>query len=287
MSSKFKPLLAAKVNIEKMKFPVYATPKLDGIRCLLIDGKPVSRKLLPIPNDFINDELFGYDYLDGELMLRSGDFNKVSSGIMSKDGEPDFVYYVFDSFLYPEEAYLNRIALLRGTICDGVDGRVVVLVPVKINNAEELETYMDKCLADGYEGVMTRSPDGKYKFGRSTVKEGTLLKYKRFHDDEGILVDITEKMINNNAKERDALGHAKRSSHKANKVPAGTAGSVTVEWKGKRFNLGFGPGFTEEVKQALWDNRQNEIGTLVKFSYQELSADGIPRFGKLIGERKD
>jgi DNA ligase 1 len=284
MTRVIKPLLATKAEYDKIRYPVLATPKLDGIRCLMVKGTAMSRSMKPIPNTFVQDELFGYDEMDGELML-NGDYNAVQSGIMSRTGEPDFVYYVFDHY-GSDDTYRNRIHEIS-SVLGSDDTRIRVLTPVEINTEEELESYMDKCIAEGYEGVMIRDPNGKYKHGRSTVKEGILLKIKRFHDDEATLVEVTEKMHNGNALEQDELGHAKRSSHKENLVPAGTAGSCVLNWNGLEFRVGFGPGWTDERKQDLWDNRGYNVGDLYTFRYQELSKDRVPRFGKLVGKRHE
>lgn len=41
--SAFKPLLAHTVDsIETVQFPVMASPKLDGIRCLIVNGEAVT-----------------------------------------------------------------------------------------------------------------------------------------------------------------------------------------------------------------------------------------------------
>ncbi len=280
MTKVIQPLLAKKADYEKIQYPVLATPKLDGIRCLMVEGVAMSRTMKPIPNHFVQEQLKGLNGLDGELML-DGDFNAVSSGIMSRDGEPDFVYHVFDSFIMGA-GYKDRIDNMEW---DELHPRIRVLMPVQINNEEKLEAYLDKCVNEGYEGVMLRKPNGKYKHGRSTVKEGILLKVKRFFDDEATLVEIIEKMTNTNELERDELGHAKRSSAKDGQVPADTSGSCVMDWNGVQFKVGFGPGFTDAIKKEMWDNRENLYGRLYKFSYQELSRDGIPRFGKLLGER--
>jgi len=260
------------------------TPKLDGIRCLVVDGVAMSRTMKPIPNQHVQGELQGLNGLDGELMV-GGDFNAVSSAIMSVNGTPEFSYYVFDIWNKEiEGGYIERIKHMED---DGLDWhpRVNILKPIEIRNETELEIYLDNCVNAGYEGVMIRKPDGKYKHGRSTVREGILLKVKRFFDDEATLIEITEKMHNANELERDELGHAKRSSAKDGQVPTGTAGSCVLAWKSVKFKVGFGPGFTDTIKKEMWDNRDNLYGKLFKSSYQELSRDGIPRFGKLIGER--
>jgi DNA ligase 1 len=284
MSKVIKPLLATKAEFDKIQYPVLATPKLDGIRCLMVDGVAMSRSMKPIPNSFIQDELSGYDEMDGELML-NGDYNAVQSGIMSRDGEPDFTYYVFD-YYGSDDTYRNRIREIS-IMAHETDIRISILTPIKINTEDELESYMDKCIAEGYEGVMIRDPNGKYKHGRSTVKEGILLKIKRFLDDEAILVGVTEKMHNGNILEQDELGNAKRSSHKENLTPAGTAGSCILRWNGIEFRVGFGPGWTDERKLNFWERRDLWIGLRFTFRYQELSKDGVPRFGKLVGIRHE
>jgi len=288
MDKVIKPLLATKADYDKIRYPVLATPKLDGIRCLMVDGVAMSRSMKPIPNEFVQQQLKDLHGLDGELMV-NGDFNQVQSGIMKRTGEPDFTYHVFDSWdieeLHKEDVgYKERIDLLEwADYCD--HHRIQCLTPVQINNEQELDQYLDECLAKGFEGVMIRDPNGKYKFGRSTVNEGIWLKIKRFLDDEGILIDITEKMHNANELEEDELGYAKRSSAKGNLVPTGTAGSLTLRWGGIEFKVGFGPGFTDQDKQEIWDNREDLVENIVTFRYQELSKDGVPRFGKMVGFR--
>jgi len=277
MSKVIKPLLATKAEFDKIQYPVLATPKLDGIRCLMVDGVAMSRSMKPIPNQYVQEQLKGLHGLDGELMV-NGDFNQVQSGIMKKTGEPDFTFHVFDNWSL-DYGYPLRLEDTEW-YCD--NQRVKILPPTTINNEQDLLVYLESCLELGYEGVMIRQPNSKYKFGRSTVKEGILLKIKKFFDDEAELLEIIEAQHNLNEQDYDELGYSKRSSCKENLVPAGTAGSLVVKWNDKTFRVGFGPGFTDLVKQELWDNRDELIGELVKFSYQELSKDGIPRFGKML-----
>ena len=92
-------------------------------------------------------------------------------------------------------------------------------------------------------------------------------------------------MINGNELKKDELGYAKRSSAKAGLIPGDTAGGCVVKWNGLNCPLGFGPGLDNKFKQDLWDFRETYEGQLVKFSYQDLSKDGVPRFGKLLGFR--
>lgn len=284
---KIKPLLATKVELDKLVYPVLTTPKLDGIRCLMVDGVAMSRSMKPIPNRFVQEQLAGLHGLDGELMVQ-GDFNSVQSAIMSQDGEPDFTYWVFDQFLNPDMEHRRRLDDLWfdwDLEDEDANSRIRILKPNLLQTEDQIIYTLEHYLKEGYEGLMIRDPNGKYKFGRSTVKEGILLKLKRFLDDEATLIEVTEKMHNANELEQDELGYAKRSSKKENLVPAGTAGSCVLEWNGVEFRVGFGPGLDDEFKQLLWDTREEVTGTTVTFRYQELSKDGVPRFGKLVGFR--
>lgn len=285
--TQFKPLLSVKADFNKIKYPVLATPKLDGIRCCIVDGVAVSRNLKPIPNDFIRNELEGLEDLDGELVLRdlTADFNQVQSAVMSQEGEPDFVYCVFDKFTTPHMSYEERLTELREEYLE--HKRFKFVTPVEITDEDMLNKYVDYCVSNGFEGAMIRQPGSIYKFGRSTVNQGILLKIKPFHDDEGEVVEILEAMHNTNKAEKDELGYTKRSSSKQGLVPAGKAGAVLLNWNDKTFKVGFGPGITDEVKKELWENRAKTVGKSVTFKYQELSAEGIPRFGKMIAFRAE
>ncbi len=98
----FKPTLAVNADFSKIKYPVYASPKLDGIRCSIVDGKALSRTLKPIPNKHIQSILSNswLDGLDGELIVGNPTsptcYTDSVSGVMAFDKVPNFTYYVFD-----------------------------------------------------------------------------------------------------------------------------------------------------------------------------------------------
>src|ERR1043166_9598570 len=93
-------MLAGKCSdLKSLRFPVLATPKLDGIRCLMINGKAVSRKFKPIPNKHIRSTLemtCNSMQLDGEIMIEGRSFNDLSGDVRREEGRPDFYYAVFD-----------------------------------------------------------------------------------------------------------------------------------------------------------------------------------------------
>ena len=62
----FKPMLAATVaDRSKLRFPYLASPKLDGIRCLVLNGEVLSRSFKPIRNRFIQVQLKRLPDTDG------------------------------------------------------------------------------------------------------------------------------------------------------------------------------------------------------------------------------
>lgn len=282
-----KPMLASSVkNIDKLNYPVFCTPKLDGIRCLIVNGEAVSRNLKPIRNKHVQKKLRGLpDGLDGELILRgSNKFNEVSSAIMRTEGDPDFIYAVFDFVVDKDMDYLNRVACLMQAF--KVKPRHIELVlPNEMTDARDVRRYEKQCLKLGYEGIILRSGSGPYKYGRSTVREGWLLKLKRFADSEAEVIGFAEKMHNSNPKTKNKLGRSERSSHKAGLVPVNTLGKLIVRDVKTGIEFGIGTGFDDIMRKDIWKYRTTYLGALVKYKYQKEGQKEAPRFPVFLGFR--
>lgn len=289
-----KPLLAYTVeDMSKLQFPVLASPKLDGIRCLTTQRQgPVTRSLKPVPNKFIQRELEFYPPLDGELMV--GDpldptaFNKSTSGIMSHEGEPDFTFWVFDTWSFGGMPFEDRLERVEAMLVIEDVPRVRLVEHVLIKSHDELLEYEANKVGMGYEGVMVRSPKGLYKHGRSTAREGILGKVKRFEDTEGVVVGFEELRHNDNEQTTNNLGYAERSKVSSNMRPGGTLGALQVSASSQwTEDFGIGTGFTAEQRQEIWDNRDDYFGMTVKFKHQPAGAKDKPRFPTFLGWRLD
>ena len=281
-----KPMLASKCeNPENLRFPVLATPKLDGIRCLKLDGKALTRSFKPISNRFVREWIEANlpDGIDGELMARGGTFNATTSAIGRETGEPDFVFHIFDMVTAGiEETYQFRMAKLDSWKISS--NRVIKVLPVLISSQAELTAFEEKCLSEGYEGAMVRDPNGPYKCGRSTEREGYLLKIKRFEDAEAVVIETYEGMTNQNEAEKDAFGRTKRSSSQAGMVGRGELGGFVVRLpSGIEFRLGYNHVTGGIDRATLWAKRDSLIGRVVKFSHQPSGAKDAPRFPTFIG----
>lgn len=310
----FQPILAERKTpvLEKLQYPKLASPKLDGIRCLIRGGRAVSRKLKDIPNVYVQDSLRGLpDGLDGELVVGNANtdrtFNATTSGVMSRDGEPDFKYMVFDFHIEGEadRRFIDRLTDAEAIVEDYKEAYpwLEIVAHSYVYNADDVAAYEEKWVQKGYEGLILRSLDGPYKYGRCTMKEQTLLKVKRFTDAEALVIGAVERMHNSNAQERDERGYAKRSHAKAGKVGTGTLGALIcrlgVRKDGALVPAGedtspddwvdfeIGTGFTDEERATLWARRDTDlIGTFHTFKFQGLTPDERkPRFPVWKGER--
>lgn len=281
-----KPMLAETCeDINSLVFPVLATPKLDGIRCVKVNGVAMSRKFIAIPNLYIQKHISGIaaSDLDGEIMIPGATFNQTQSTVMRADGEPRFEYHVFDYVSAGiTQPYSKRMEVLKEL---ELPAWCVRILPRVINSPEELMVYEAECLSDGYEGVMIRSPNSPYKLGRSTVRESYLLKIKRFSDSEACVLGFEERMHNANEATKDELGHTKRSSHKANMVPTDTLGAFVVRdiHNGKEFKVA--TGLDDAYRKHIWQNKDNYLGKVLKYKYQPSGMKDLPRFPVFVGFR--
>lgn len=292
----FKPLLAREMGAdEKLPFPMLASPKLDGIRCIVRNGVAYSRSMKPIPNRRIADHLplAMLEGLDGELIAGDpcapGCMQTTQSAVMSHDGDLSAVrFHVFDwtdnaamPYAYRFETAANMVGLLPESV------PVSLVMYRAVSSARALAEYEAARVAEGYEGTMLRDPSGRYKHGRTAGKGYELLKVKRWADSEAEIVAVHPLMHNANALETNELGNAKRSSAKAGMVPTEAVGSFDVRdvKTGVTFNLGGGPAFTAEARASLWAGRHFLPGTLVKYRYQPAGTMEAPRFPTFIGFR--
>lgn len=285
-----RPMLAGKADLSTLKYPVLCTPKLDGIRALKLEtNEPlVSRNFKPFRNREINKKFRWLPAgVDGELVIPSTAFNEISSAVMGEFSDVSKVeYWIFDwfgGFYGGKGAYRERIYSLANALPKARD--VSILIYHTISNEDELLKYEDNVLKEGYEGVIIRSPNGPYKEGRSTIKEGYLLKLKRFEDGEAIILEFEQRMVNLNPQEKDAFGLAKRSHHQENLQPSDMMGALVVRCLETQTVFNIGSGFDEAQRKEIWANQEAFRGKIVKYKWQGHGSVGRPRFPVFLGFR--
>jgi DNA ligase-1 len=280
-----RPLLACTIdNLELLRFPVIASAKLDGIRCVIDNGVAISRNGKPIRNKYIQQIIGG---LDGELIVGppngDGVFNRTTSGVMSADGEPDFTFWIFDDYNMAMTSFERRVLSLQDRKLEATP-RLTLLPQVTINSLSELNAFEKQILEAGYEGVMLRRPDGPYKQGRSTLNEQILLRLKRFRDGEAIVIDIEEGKINDNEIAMSPLGYAKRSTHQANMRRANRVGTLICSDIATGERLRVSPGrMTAEQRNRYWVFPALIIDKQIKYKCFDYGAIDTPRFPTFQG----
>lgn len=288
-----KPMLAVEAP-EVLCFPLYASAKIDGVRAVVVDGQLLSRSMKPIPNAFVQTMLGHRELngLDGELVVGPandpGVMQTTMSGVMSKDGEPDFTYWVFDFWTAPTMPYSERLQLMERADRDGTfagQTRILLLPHVVCLNLAELNAFEAHALAQGFEGVMVRKPSGQYKYGRSTAKEAHLLKVKRFVDSEALVIGFQEKMHNDNEAYINEAGATMRSTAQAGLRAAGTLGALLCRTPAG-VEFGIGTGFNDNERAYLWSHQREYLGKQVTYKhFAQVGVKDAPRFPVYKGFR--
>lgn len=288
-------------------YPVIATPKFDGIRCVILKNgvppnitRPALRSLDDVPNYHIFESLGQCPPgLDGEIMTydapdlfdrneKPRPFYQVQSDVMSQSGTPNHIFHVFDyhdfdapyPWLVPyNKRLLNLVDLVTGLT------NVRMVMPHVCRDRAELEEFEVKCIQMGFEGICWRHYLAKYKYGRSTLREQHLVKMKRFVDDEAVVVDSYEERHNANIAETNALGYKERSSHQANMIGKGRLGGLVVKCDSFALTFSVGSGFDAAQREQYWNHRETLVGMTIKFKYQPHGGKERPRIPIFLGFR--
>ena len=300
-----KPMLARDWIEDKVKFPCYIQPKIDGVRAINIGGKLFARSLKQHTNNHVTKvySIPEFEGFDGEMILGSDpaakDLCRLTSGAMRREDSVDeFTWYVFD-YLHPDVIHLpykDRLAKLKLAVENlPVElkqlVKVVTTYEIKPEAKEFLEIIDTEFLDDGYEGSIIRDPNSLYKNGRSDGKM-QVWRIKRFIDSEFLITGIIEGQHNANEAVTNALGRTERSTHKENMQPNGLVGSLcgtlladvldpqsgeVILKKDQEITVSAG-GFTEDERKFWFDNQDILIGQIGKFKLFPKGTKDKPRF---------
>jgi DNA ligase 1 len=304
-----KPVKLTENQFKNLKPPLYCQPKFDGWRIVILNGKALTYNLKPIPNLHIRSSLesifkdVNYYLIDGEglLMDEKATYQDIQSAYSTIEGKPDWRYVMFDCLPLVQDLcldYFNRLEFL-----DNVKYRLgFPSLANKYNQIETIRYSQYYCgvpfeleaaehhitKIKGMEGVILRDPSAPYKFGRSTLREGALMAFKRHIDCEARVIGRYPLEMNLNEQETDNHGHAKRSSKQNGKREIPTLGGLIVEgingrFKGVRFNIG--SGFNEKQRYDLYNCDIGYIPSIVKYKYFEVGSKDKPRQPVFLGFR--
>lgn len=271
--------MAAEVfSAASVTFPLWAEPKIDGVRAIMIlrdrqvqvlsrDGKPllisdgIRESLRPLLEDKQNM------VLDGELY--AGSFNKTMQVVKTKVSTPDPVlldqleYLIFDMLpLHAWEAtlgtigYEDRRAMMRQHL--PWSGKVRVVDSVMVSSSEDLEFTTTRHLTQGFEGSMLKVPNGPYVWDRSRY----WLKHKPVNEGDFEITDVI-------------VGSGRNSAR---------LGAFTIKLENGT-TCEVGGGFSDAQRDAFWKNPP--VGKICQVEFKERTPDGLLREPVFVRIRDD
>lgn len=251
-------MLAKLFDAKKVKFPCYASVKIDGVRATYVNGKFYSRGGIVYEG---LDHIFGDGYVveepDGELTVPGKSFQEGSGLIRQGGTTKGAIFNVFElrNINNPFSERLDIIGTLANTY------QFVRKVPHKIvSTMEELFDYYSLCLSKGFEGCVVKPLNYKYKGTRSY----DWMKMKP----------------------RDNLDLEVVSVYEGKGKYEGMLGGVRVRYNGND-NNGVGSGFSDRERKDFWDNPDLIIGKIIEVAYMEETDDGELRHASFKGIRHD
>lgn len=189
-------------DLSRLRYPLLASPKLDGMRLSITQRGPVTRGGGLLANEafrkhLTRPELVG---LDGELIF--GD--PVADGVVqrsiaagnARNGPPPhagLTFFVFDSFADSRAPFVERYAAAERAVKRAKISDVAMVPQFPVDDAADLVRVEARILRMRFEGVVLRDPNAPYVFGRVDPNGQTLLKLKRREEMIGDIVDVVER----------------------------------------------------------------------------------------------
>lgn len=268
---------------------VYASPKLDGYRCLaVITGGSVTlysrngsiyknfpsieKALLNIQleNALLHNKEDWSIVLDGEIM--SDDFQSMQqSAFASTRGTTvgDVKFHVFDVLILDEwntgkfkDIKSKRLKLLKSLSEDFKETNITLVDQELVKSLERVYELERNYMALGYEGVMV-VPDIPYYKGRKSNK---LMKFKTMLSQDCEIIGFYEG--------KTGTRHEGRMG-----------GLVLKQENGLECECG--SGFSDSDRDYMWQAQSEFLGRKVEIKYQELTNHSIMRFPIFMRFRND
>lgn len=189
------PMLAADYLKQghRIKYPCYASAKLDGVRCLAIRHEDrvelKSRGGKEYSVEHIQAELMQVmkvgDILDGELYIHGKFLEEIVSAVKKTNENTKDLHYIIFDLVSDDQYHSRRTDLL--TVRIPPNGSLEILGHATVFSEEEMKATHKRFVSCGYEGIMLRNADGMYESGK---RSADLQKYKEFFDEEFEIVAV-------------------------------------------------------------------------------------------------
>ena len=270
----FLPMLAGSFDKRKhsVDYPVDVQPKLDGVRCMAFwkgdhvelmsrGGKKweccdhIVRELeMVLPKGWV---------LDGELYIHGKTFQEITKLVKKLRPESEeIMYHVYDiprkdgKDIGAWDARSDALVNFYGNLYEGKCSFIRTVETCIAADEQDVFKFQSQYLEDGYEGAIVREYDGIYRFGH---RSNSLLKVKSFMDDEYEIIGYTT-----------GVGRFE-----------GCVIWICITEDGNEFKVV--PQGTTEERKEMYQEAEDNIGSLLKVKYFELTDDiysQIPRWNR-------
>jgi ATP-dependent DNA ligase len=265
-------LLRAMVRTHPGRY--FASWKIDGVRATNIKGELISRSGKPIRNVHVQKQFKGMAYhgMDGELVVGKPYGSDTMKRAMAVTSISDFVratWCVFDDASAETQSYVFRRTMLADKVLAADNSQVWPIPQIVLKDPEQIALLVVEAAAQGYEGLIIRDSLAKYKNGRSTLKEATLLKVKAWETSTAVITGYELLERNDNDAKRDERGYQVRSSEKAGKRPVDLVGNLLCRDSSpnQHWSFSVGSGFDDETRRQLFEGRHSLAGEYITYKY--------------------
>ena len=260
------PMLAKKFK-SSMYLPVYAQPKLDGVRGVWNGERLVSRKGKFFAGvNLIEKQLEKLPKglaFDGEIILPShlGGFQKTISAVKKESELSLQLMFVVYDIAIEDIPFFERLQTIKKVV-DSFEGdqiRNISSLSQETHLLEDERSIFEVhsgFVSMGYEGTILRDPEGLYEFNK---RSSSLLKLKDFFDEEFLITGITRDA------RKGVLFICKKNESNVKQSTFVVTPKMTLKERGENFD--------------------DVVGKWATIRYYSLTEDFSPKFANLITVR--
>lgn len=254
------------IDPEKIIYPVFQEPKVDGVRCLCFIENGVVKKISRGGGDLLN-----LDHFDPGLLAIAAKFKEPivldtevfvgnlhrTLGLVTRSKTPvepgdheNVQLNIFDILLKSDWDGVSKVSQMdrKTMLMDLPMAPNMQALPFRIvNNPQEVEALYQEHLSAKYEGSMLKIPSSAYTFGRSWG----WMKYKPYDVDEFKIV----------------------GAYPGSGRLEGMLGGFDLQIS-KDTTCSVGGGFSDEQRVGFWAAREIIIGSKARVKYKEKTPDG-------------
>lgn len=268
--SNIKPMLAHKYRADKITYPCFVQPKLNGVRGIYLPRRHFQSRYGEIWHPSVVEHAFmpltGLEFhFDGEFYKHGMSLQQINSRISVIRNKPHeeghlIKFYIFDVIL--DAPFYRRNLVLREMSKRFENHPSIGIVKtIEVSSGLEADYFYNQWKnVEGFEGMMYRDSDAPYGFasrcGNKENRWNCLLKRKEMMDLDAIIIGLNQ-LVNTKGEPQPRLGSFQLQA------PNGAIFSA-------------GSGLSDVQRVAYWNIGDDMLGHRVRIHFEMLSDNGTP-----------